>query len=375
MKSTKNIIRSFLAISFIFFLSLSVHSQFMGCQPESPCNNYKVDATVDPDLQCFLLNQLGPGVTLDASNQFYTWQRTNDIGVVYIDRMWINRSYKIEKYDCSNEGTCTQNLPLRGIRRLYIDPQPYITPNAGKSEGTKQVHLGKFYYYNVKYDRFIDDEYMLESKGRTINDWFIVHQSDYRITRSGPRGRLANDKLAYVEEQSPAWRPDRVVPFDLDMFRWILPSTYNPVDMPLNDQRVVLQVPAANLNDTLGILIDGITAPFRVNVFSVTKRNPPSTANLLGEVIVNPGTIAIFEYNIGPNEFLKVMPHPSMYYEVVDPDGTKRWVTDETGGMYGNFRSSVQERRYPDNICLFGTEAPVVGEDVDAAGNVIKLNP
>jgi len=323
----------------------------------SCCSNtcpFITDLINDSNNQCLLLPNLGPGITLDPTRSFYSWQKRTSKGIEN-DTMFVR-------------GVGPNGL--KALRRTYIHPTPFWVPQIGKSRARKQVYLAKYYFYNMPEDRC--DAYILThdlEEEITQNNWFIYEtksSTDPRAVGTGLR-RQQNNNTANMDPYKAACLPQRINPWAQLFSNFIVPAAYVAVGFN-NPPYIVITPPT--LNGSLGLLLNPTTGgvSVRMRVMRVTQAG--NVINL-GNVIATPNIISRFAYSINPGDVIWVEPDPTTFTPVINPDGTITFITPYDGGTFGSILAPVSNRRCTDTICVYGTESPIVGEDVDGLGNVI----
>jgi len=351
-----------LLLSLVMFIySVNIANSQTGCC-DGNCT-YITDAIMDPDNQCLLLNNLGEGINLDATNNFYSWSKDMDTRPLP-DTMFI-RGVGRKK--------------LRGLRRTYVSPVPYTIPQIGDKKALKEVWLAKYYYYNWPDERYWTDINKRDLEGTlTQNDWFPIESRSINTARSTPGKSLKlqlDNITAHTLTAYAACTPELILPWDDELLSFTPPATYQSVGVRFPNS-VVFTPP--ELNGQAGIEWspnDGITAvTYRVMSVSTT-----GIVTTLTTVNALPRVITRFNYTINDGDVLWIELDPSMYTPILDvagnpvPDAAGRpTFSNPIGGRkIGEIVPPSSNPRKPDTICFFGTEEPVVGEDVTEDGLII----
>lgn len=358
----------FINVTILFCCSLLISrgfSQALNCDP-IPCD-FVADANVDPLLQCVLVRSMGPNVILndkntpaveldDANTMFY-WSKTESYNT-YVDRETIAST----RLKFLNVQVCGS---LRGLRFLYIHPDPYKVDNLGKP-GTHDCYLGKYYYYNTT-SSYVSTN--IRGKRLTASgNWMVIKENEAKKYFARPQD--------YVKTMPIASKPPALDPVTGHFMTLVnLPMEYSGIFLPsqMNIQRTVAR--PNNLQDNLAIIIDGVPSSLggmaRQNILAVNTTT--GDTRVIGTVTAFNNRIVNFPYEISANEAIRVMTHQLDYIPnpdiiiggLVDPVQTRTW---------GIFCPSDEKPRFPDNFCLFGTEVPVFDQDFDSDNIIILQN-
>ncbi len=351
IKRLNNIILfSLLLISFSH-----VYSQANCCN--STCSTV-VDSIIDPNNQCLLYANLGDGLVQRNGNQ-YEWREG---GVTK------RRLISLPDADPKNSG----------FRRLYICPTPFTLPRRGLRNPPKQVYLAKYYFYNSRPISVLSDgqgsggahgysttpplsDYEREKRG-TPNNWFVF--CGVGDTSNGLIEYLNNQQdgtYAHMYSTPPACEPPFLIPWNINDINLTPPPSLLAVGEVGGPRTPVLVPPQPTGNLDMIVTVAGGGA-LLIDVYQVNK----TTGNviLIGSVNCDNNIRTSIPYTVDPGNFIWVSPNSSMFFAGAEGGFDNNYL----GGTYGTWQPAISRARFPDNICLFGTESPVVGVDISPAG-------
>ena len=356
--------RIFVVFVLIIATIITTSAQSLNCD-FIPCD-FISDPNTDPLLQCVLVRSMGPNiilndsgtpkVNLDDTNTTYSWIRTHSYQTY--DKEEISSSL----LQSMNVQLCSGTDQLKGLRFLYIHPVEYQVPKIG-GKGFNKCYLGKFYYYNTTTSYVSKD--MRAKRVTGSGNWIVYNESRANKFFEKPHDHIKTMPLAS--------KPPAIDPIANQFLTMVnLPPGYIGVLGPTNMNRQRVVASPNTRQDAVAIVVLGVTSGMaRQNIIAVNTTT--GNTRILGTVSAFNNRIVNFNYEILANEVLLVMTHPSDF--VPNPDTTVGGMIDPIGfRLWGIFCPEKELTRFPDNFCLYGTEAPVIGQDINSLNQVILSN-